>query len=505
MNNATNKLETSAIDELYLDITLEGSKNANRFSVRPTGKEGNGGDKVWLFLHGVLDSCEKLEYTYAASTTNDSRDIKIYLADEYVDPIDEVHWDSTTNPFEYIIKQQFYEVSPNPNGATTLYTDYNITSSKIITADNITTMRSDLNLVTNNVDVISYDVNEMNTVMESLKGRVSRTEQVTQHLEDDVDNLRIVSWTALAFGVAGTAGSIGSIGMQLFPDGISFPTIKGGGFLKRLFSHKSTKGMSDLVRNSINFMSGTTARSITKDITPIITWCEEEYKQLDELPFTDENDNPDTGTLTLSGAMDISNMFRDSLKPCFKLLAEKVNELEAEFDNYPTVDEANEGLDVLIRRIETLEGENIALKDTIAAMEARLTALEEKNDPDREWKAYYTGFTDVTDEYNRYFLFSYFTSEKHIIIDNLDNDPTGDNEPVPDGEYLLIFKDKTQKLHFIRFISTEWSDPQQIKSYLDEIYFKDTNPPSGAYDIYNIELDCDECSMICFDAIYMKK
>ncbi|WP_289705107.1 hypothetical protein, partial [Bacteroides acidifaciens] len=255
MNNATNKLETSAIDELYLDITLEGSKNANRFSVRPTGKEGNGGDKVWLFLHGVLDSCEQLEYTYAASTTNDSRDIKIYLADEYVDPIDEVHWDSTTNPFEYIIKQQFYEVSPNPNGATTLYTDYNITSSKIITADNITTMRSDLNLVTNNVDVISYDVNEMNTVMESLKGRVSRTEQVTQHLEDDVDNLRIVSWTALAFGVAGTAGSIGSIGMQLFPDGISFPTIKGGGFLKRLFSHKSTKGMSDLVRNSINIHS----------------------------------------------------------------------------------------------------------------------------------------------------------------------------------------------------------------------------------------------------------
>ena len=118
--------------------------------------------------------------TYAAKTTNDSKDINIYLADEYVDPIDEVHWDATTKPFEYIIKQQFYEVFPNPNGATTLYTDCNITSSKIITADNITTMRSDLNLVTNNVDVISYDVNEMNTVMESLKGRVSRTEQVTQ-------------------------------------------------------------------------------------------------------------------------------------------------------------------------------------------------------------------------------------------------------------------------------------------------------------------------------------
>ena len=120
MNNASYKLETIAIDEIYLDITLEGSKNANRFSVRPTRKEGNGGNKIWLFLHGVLDSCEKLEYTYATKTTNDSRDIKIYLADEYVDSIDDVHWDATIKPFEYINKQQFYEVSPNPNGATTL-------------------------------------------------------------------------------------------------------------------------------------------------------------------------------------------------------------------------------------------------------------------------------------------------------------------------------------------------------------------------------------------------
>ena len=148
--------------------------------------------------------------------------------------------------------------------------------------------------------------------------------------------------------------------------------------------------------------------------------------------------------------------------------------------------------------MELLESDNNTLKN-------RLTALEEKNDPDSEWKNYYASFSEVTDEYNRYFLFSYFTDEKRIKIDNLDNDPASDNDPVPDGEYLLIFKDKNKKLHFIRFISTEWSDPQKKKSYLDEIYFKDTNPPSGAYDIYNIELDCDECSMIWFDAIYMKK
>ncbi len=38
-------------------------------------------------------------------------------------------------------------------------------------------------------------------------------------------------------------------------------------------------------------------------------------------------------------------MFRESLKPAFKLLAEKVNELEVEFDNFPTVDEVNEALE----------------------------------------------------------------------------------------------------------------------------------------------------------------
>ncbi|KAK8887312.1 hypothetical protein M9Y10_038350 [Tritrichomonas musculus] len=101
-------------------------------------------------------------------------------------------------------------------------------------------------------------------------------------------------------------------------------------------------------------------------------------------------------------------MFRDSLKPCFKLLAEKVNELEAEFDNYPTVDEANEALKeyalkkdipalvdtsgyalktdipepvdfrgyVLKRELDKVKTENSTLKATITAMETRLAALE---------------------------------------------------------------------------------------------------------------------------------
>ena len=52
---------------------------------------------------------------------------------------DIIHPDKT-NPFQYIIDQQMYSIYPNPNAATTLCTDYNITSSGIITADNIYTL-----------------------------------------------------------------------------------------------------------------------------------------------------------------------------------------------------------------------------------------------------------------------------------------------------------------------------------------------------------------------------
>lgn len=74
------------------------------------------------------------------------------------------------------MKQQFIEVYPNPNDVIILYTDYNIISSKIITADNFTTMRSDLNLVTNNLDMMTYDVKDISN-KESLFNYEMATQQ----------------------------------------------------------------------------------------------------------------------------------------------------------------------------------------------------------------------------------------------------------------------------------------------------------------------------------------
>ncbi len=45
------------------------------------------------------------------------------------------------------------------------------------------------------------------------------------------------------------------------------------------------------------------------------------------------------------------------------------------------IQEPNEGLDVLKGKIETLEGENIALKDMIATLDSRIYALEPHGPP----------------------------------------------------------------------------------------------------------------------------
>ena len=98
------------------------------------------------------------------------------------------NYDSSKNSFDNIIKQQFYEIMPNPNATTILYTDFNITSSKIITADNITTMRSDLNIVSNTVDIVSYDLRNVKNNVETLNNEIAETKQILNILKKTLIN-----------------------------------------------------------------------------------------------------------------------------------------------------------------------------------------------------------------------------------------------------------------------------------------------------------------------------
>ena len=207
-------------EKIYIDMIINGALNRLSFRWDELHEDQNFG--FYIDLIAELDSVEKVNNFFSYSCIDDktTRNIELYLRKDYTDPIEEVNWDSSTNAFDYIIKQQFYEIQPNPNAATTLYTDYNITSSKIITADNITIMRSDLNLVTNTVDVVSYDVKDIKSKVETLNSEMAEQMQKTKYLSKKVDEVDMKANIGIVLGATGCV--LGATGIGVSGKAISF-------------------------------------------------------------------------------------------------------------------------------------------------------------------------------------------------------------------------------------------------------------------------------------------
>lgn len=349
------------ISKIYLDMMFNGALNRLIFTCGKTYKDQNYG--YYIDLIPELDSIEKINYFWSFKHecgNCDARNIELYLRKDYTDPIEEVNWDSETNAFDYIIQQQYYEILPNPNAATTLYTDFNITSSKIITADNITTMRSDLNLVTNTVDVVSYDVKDVKSNVETQNSQMATQKQVTDCLQKDVEKNRLIASTALAFGIVGTAGSIASIGMQLAPQGISFATKSGSNMLTNC-AKAPAKKIADAEGYTI--FTSLITRSIVTDLTPLLEWCNSEYTPFQDIPFEDEADDPTTSATSLYTTLDICNTFRDSLKPAFKMLTNRVYELTEEMQNIDVTDQLTTLESKFDNKLKEYVGKNELVRD----------------------------------------------------------------------------------------------------------------------------------------------
>ncbi|KAK8840029.1 hypothetical protein M9Y10_031314 [Tritrichomonas musculus] len=344
---SNNNFKIEEIDEIHLYIETPGypqftvayTFKANGVFVNSVNKKGHFG------LIPLKDTIESLELHLEDSLINENnRNIELYLRKDFTNPIEEINWDSKTNAFKYIIDQQFYDVSPNPNAATTLYTDFNITSSKIITADNITTMRSDLNVLRNNFDVVSYDVQAISNKVDVLNSEMVAINLKTSSLEYDEENTRMISYVALAFGIAGTVGSAISIGMQINPNCIKFPTktlsntTKSGGILQRIGTKLESFGKNfktwwrSIFKNGpyeIELEEIMLARGNQKvDLTPLIEWCEKEYEPLPDETMEDDFDDPEKAVLSIRATEELCNQFRDSLKKPFKLLASKIEEID---------------------------------------------------------------------------------------------------------------------------------------------------------------------------------
>lgn len=224
-NHLYNTLYMNSIAKIYLEMYVPGSIEPTRltFKIVPEYHKAIAYDEAYIDLIGECDTIERPRVIWSSCHINESsKDIELYLRKTMTDPIDEINWDGTMNPFRYIIQLQYNKISPYPEAATTLYTDYNITSSKIITADNITTMRSDVNLLTNNFDVMEYDFDNLTYIVIKLQKDMITQQQITQHIRAELDAIHLANKIKLVFGLIGLISEVG--GLVVAAMGIDFGT-----------------------------------------------------------------------------------------------------------------------------------------------------------------------------------------------------------------------------------------------------------------------------------------
>ena len=355
------------------------------------------------------------------------KDVVIKCAKNACHPVSGIDWDPSTNAFQFIIDQQYYKITPNPNAATTLYTDFNITSSKIITADNITTMRSDLNVVANTTDIISYDVQVLEKKVDNItteiigikaeiagidteivnikndvngvKTELHQVEDKVSYLEKKVNKVEIIAGVALGLSCLNTVLSVGNT-LELAGNYVSIGCNKimnlwNRGYTRVASSSGSAIEMDTLFVDVFEAVLSVKGRAATNNLDVIIGWCNKPHQDVVFDPSyyhtTEDGYNPDNIFMSYAGIHECCNYYRDTLKPYFKEICtniknqnDRLDALESnniatqDLNNYPTVDEVNDAFEIVNDKISKLEDENKTLKSTIDELLQRIEALEQK-------------------------------------------------------------------------------------------------------------------------------
>ena len=370
-----NYKDLSAYKSTYLDhvkeitVDLIVSEASNKFTFELTTSDPHeyaGGYE--LRIKPANDTIDELNVlVQKCNIDKTTKDVTLHLDKGTLRPRDEINWDGKTNPFQYIIDQQFYSITPNPNAATTLYTDFNITSSKIITADNITTMRSDLNIVANTTDVLDFDLKALEKRTDNLETEVHQVEDVVQHIQKEMKTLKIEAGFALALSVASTVLSVGNT-LELAGNYISlgFGKIKNiinNGYV-RVASSESGVDMNaeDLTYNllNLNVRNALTYESSNVDLSGLMTWINSEHikpKFSDKYASTEDDEyNPENIYISYASTHDLCIRYRDSLKPAFKLIVDKFIDEENEMKEIQN--EVNEVYDLMVTKYDFIDTVN---------------------------------------------------------------------------------------------------------------------------------------------------
>ena len=145
-----------------------------------------------------------------ANTTSNTKDIELFVQKDVVS-VDVTLKAISGNIFDAINRKKYYQVKPYPESCSTLYTDLCIQSSKIITANNLTTMATDINYVQN----FTYDLqamiesvnNKLNTFIEELKEQQEQTAAI---------NAEVGGFMIMTSGLALIENVMGNIGELSF-------------------------------------------------------------------------------------------------------------------------------------------------------------------------------------------------------------------------------------------------------------------------------------------------
>ena len=169
-------------------------------------------------LSNIADQLNLRYGAELANTTGNAKDIELFIRKDVVS-IDSTLKAIGGNIFDAINRKKYYQVKPYPESCSTLYTDLCIQSSKIITADNITTMAADLNYVQN----FSYDLeamiesvnNKLNTFIEELKEQQERTAAINAVVGGFMIMSSGLSLIGNAMSNIGELAFLGEEGMEL--------------------------------------------------------------------------------------------------------------------------------------------------------------------------------------------------------------------------------------------------------------------------------------------------
>ena len=414
--NQMNQIKESYLKEIKvitLNLNIGTGKGENIFTFQLTSTEPhdvrNPNYGFAIRIKAINDVAEQLNVCVQESNIDKTdKSVTLYLDKSTLKPRPEINWDSSINPFQFIIDEQFYTVSPNPNAATTLYTDFNITSSKIITADNITTMRSDLNVVANTTDVIDADVKALTTKVDKIEVRVTTVEGKVQYLEHEVNQIKIMEGVGMIFQVV--TGAV-QYGPKLLELGGNFLKL-GTGAIRNLcsrFTRNSANQLIDFLENDIldNALPPLVTFSLladdndslearpskgseeTKvDLSGLLDWINAEHvepKFSDKYVEDGEDDcnNPENMYVSYYTVHNACLYYRDSLKPAFKLMVDKFDEVDEritklEKGNLMANPEIERRIAILEAKCKNIVGDIPVAQSESLSLEQRLVILEQK-------------------------------------------------------------------------------------------------------------------------------